>query len=97
MCLTDTSGPTVFLPKNELGLTLPPKNPPQTHDLIRDTLELLVMLEYPRARPVAEVVKGLSASGCWRRSWVLQWDWSGGRRRWAWSCLPGAPDPVPLT
>lgn len=70
--------------------------PPQTHDLLRYTLEVPVMLEDPKARPVAKVVKESNASGCWRRSWVLQWDWSGGWRRQARSSLPGAPDPVPL-
>lgn len=93
-CLTDTSGPTVFPAKNELWLP-PRKKPPQTCDLIRDNLKILVMLEDPKFQLVA-VVKGPSASGCWRRSWVLWWDCNGGRRRRACSSPPRTPDPVPV-
>lgn len=43
----------------------PQENPPQSHDLIRHALELLAVLEDPKAQPVTKAVKALSA-------WVLE-------------------------
>lgn len=67
MCLTDTSDPVGFFDKNELLLTPPPQQTPaQPHDLIRDTPELLLVLEDPRAQPVAESSKRS------KRFWLLE-------------------------